>query len=151
MVGKDLIMATLLGSGGGSSGSGGGVFAQGSYTPAESIELSEKTANVVINHGLGVVPDCFIIGHFETHLPEANALDVLAYWNSSVTESDKEEYHCIVASSANSYWRTAGKKDVAVFFEPNEDTISLKVHQAVNGYVVLPPIEYKWYAIGGLS
>lgn len=53
MVGKDLIMATLLGSGGGSSGSGGGVkITHGTIVPISPIDS--------ISHGLGVKPDVFV-------------------------------------------------------------------------------------------
>lgn len=59
MVGKDLIMATLLGSGGGSSGSGGVRMTTGAFIPAENVIVTSPNF-LEVTHGLGEVPDLII-------------------------------------------------------------------------------------------
>ena len=64
MVGKDLIMATLLGSGGGSSGSGGGGLPFGGYsgTYASGTFTVGGINNVEVEHNLGRTPvGCLLI------------------------------------------------------------------------------------------
>lgn len=57
MVGKDLIMATLFGSGGGSSGSGGGFkMTSGSVSFADNLDITAPNYYAV-EHGLGAAPD----------------------------------------------------------------------------------------------
>ena len=56
MVGKDLIMATLFGSGGGSSGggsSGGGGISMGTVTVTEDVRLSDTSKLPIVTHNLG--------------------------------------------------------------------------------------------------
>ena len=59
MVGKDLIMATLFGSGGGSSGSGGVKMATGTLSVAEEIDVTHPNYYQV-KHGLGELPKLIV-------------------------------------------------------------------------------------------
>ena len=162
MVGKDLIMATLFGSGGssgsggGSSGSGGGSsgvkVAYGSYTPTEKIDimLGNDNSGATIEHSLGVVPDFFVIGQFRYELSDGLSVDTYIYRSEKMEPSGESAVHVAISSASNNYWRmcATGRYNGTV----TENEIEILAPNNVGGSVpYLAATEYQWIAIGGLS
>lgn len=154
MVGKDLIMATLFGSGGGSSGSGGGggiVMKTGEITPTEEIVSGTASeSGLVIEHGLGVQPDFFIIGLFNDNAVRNNELALFVYRSSALTGSEYPSHYVVMGNSAGSNWALVDTYGTNPYPVTDKEITIYSYNISLTAPVIVTQT-YKWIAIGGLS
>ena len=163
MLGKDLIMSTLLG--GGSSGGGGGgtlEIATGEYIPSEDILLhySPEVTEAKIDTGLGYLPEVFVVLDMAASGSNYSVLGN-CHWYERRLKVDNKTYYVYKGSSwAQTSTSSSGNKVLISNMNLYDDT---RVSEAEKGimpvsaawttgsYYLRAGVTYTWFAIGRAS
>ena len=140
MVGKDLIMATLFGSGGGSSGSGGVKMTTGTLSVAEEIDITSPNFYQV-KHGLGELPK-LIVFQDASKMPIGGTSSPLAVMVMRKYQEGEGYVHINVGyNNAGSSYRTEDSRGY-----PTDDAFFVGRFGVTTTTTLLSGHTYVWYA-----